>query len=328
MSKKKDFYSFDFVEVIVFLNKWKKHLIIIVILSAIISAIVSSPLFITPKYKASALFFPGMTNSISSSLFFEEGPTKEDPLTFGDEETDEQFLQLLVSGTLTSKVMEHFHLMEHYHIDASRADRHKALAERYQDNVKIRRTNYNSIEIEVLDEDPAMAANLANGIMLYVDTVKQEVQGKVANQIYSIVKEQYETKLAYVDSLKARMRALGVKGVYLGIKGVYGGGVQGKVTNEANNLSEDGAEYVALEELLKYEVEQLANLHLRYEQAKVDKNAGLSNIFIVNYASPPEFKAYPVRAVIMLFSVFCTFILSCIVLVVVEKYRQFKDKNN
>jgi uncharacterized protein involved in exopolysaccharide biosynthesis len=328
MSKKKDFYSFDFIEVFAFLNRWKKHLLVIVILSAIVSTIISSPLFITPKYKASALFFPSMTNAISSSLFYEEGPTKEDPLTFGDEETDEQYIQLLVSGTLTSKVIGHFNLMEHYHIDTTRADKHKALYDEYHDNVKIARTNYNSIEIEVLDKDPKMAAALANGIMLCVDTVKQEVQSNVANQIYNIVKEQYETKLAYVDSIKARMKALGIKGVYLGIKGVYGASAQLKTTNENSNLSEDGAEYIALEELLTHEVEQLADLHLRYEQAKVDKEAKLSNIFVVNYASAPEFKAYPIRSVIIVFSVFCAFIMGCVVLITIEKYHQFRNKIN
>jgi hypothetical protein len=196
----------------------------------------------------------------------------------------------------------------------------------YQKNIRSKRTNFNSIEITVYDEQPKMAADIANYILAMVDTVKFEIQGRMARQIFSIVEEQYNHKLAYIDSLKSRMRALGLKGVYLGIKGVYntpqvrtGGDQTGK-----SNISENGAEYVALEEELNFEVEQLTNLRLKYDQAKVDLDAKLSNIFVVGYASPSEGKAYPIRSVIVGFTTLAAFLLACFILLLLEKYQQFR----
>ena len=327
MSKKKNHYSFDFVEVIAFIYKWRIHLLIVTISAAIISAIISSPLFIAPQYKSTALFYPGTTNSIASSLFYTIKEKAKDPLKYGDEEIDEQYMQLLESNDLKSRVINQFDLMKHYKIDAARADKYTALYKAYDNNIKARRTNYNSIEVNVYDEKPEVAASIANYVLVMVDTVKKEIQGRMAKQIFTIVEEQFKNKLAYIDSLKLRMKILGVKGVYIGIKGVYGspqtrGGAEGGVSK--SNISENGAEYVALEEELNFEVENLTNLRLKYEQAKVDLDAKLSNIFVVNYALPSEGKAYPIRSIIVGLSMLATFIFACFVIVFIEKFRQFK----
>lgn len=325
MNKKKNHYNFEFTEVLTFLFKWRKHLLIITLVAAVLAAVISSPLFITPQYQASSLFYPGTTNSISSTLFYTIKEKAQDPLMFGDEEVDEQYIQLLESGELKSKVMRHFNLMEHYNIDTSRRDKYTALYRKYDNNVKCRRTNYNSIEISVMDENPRMAADIANGIMAYVDTVKHDIQGRMARQIYAIVKQQFEQKEAHIDSLKARMRDLGIKGVYLGIKGVYNTPQTGLAGGAGkSSMSENGAEYVALEEELSFEVEHLANLRLKYEQAKVDMEGQLSNIFVIGYASPPESKAYPIRSVIIIISSLAAFVMACVVLVILEKYQQFR----
>ena len=325
MSKKKNQYTFDFLEVFTFFYKWRKHLLIISLIAGVVSAIISSPLFITPQYKSTALFFPGTTNSIASSLFYTIKQKAMDPLKFGDEEVDEQYMQILESGELKSNVMNHFNLMNHYKIDTA-GDKYTTLFRKYDENIKARRTNYNSIEIAVYDNEPKMAANIANYILLMVDTVKKQIQAPVARQIFSIVEEQYKNKLAYIDSLKLRMKNLGVKGVYIGIKGVYGSPQSkiGGAETGKSNINENGAEYIALEEELNFEVEQLSNLKIKYDQAKVDLDAKLTNIFVINYASPSEGKAYPIRSIIVFVSVISTFILACFLIIFIEKFKDFK----
>lgn len=328
MSKKKNHYDFDFIQIISFLLKWKKHLVIVTLTGALLAAVISSPLFITPQFKSTALFYPGTTNSIASALFYTSKDKAKDPLKFGDEEVDEQYMQLLESGELKSRVMSHFNLLEHYKIDTARKDKYTALFRVYEKNIRARRTNYNSIEVSVFDEDPKMAADIANYVLIMVDTVKTEIQGRMAKQIFSIVDEQYKNKLVYIDSLKSRMRSLGLKGVYLGIKGVYGS-PQIKTSADgsaASSISQNGAEYVALEEELNFEVEQLSNLRLKYDQAKVDLDGKLSNIFVIGYAAPSEGKAYPIRSMIVLLSTISTFLMACVVLIILEKYKEFKSK--
>ena len=45
------------------------------------------------------------------------------------------------------------------------------MIEKYKSNVKFRRTEFLSIEIAVLDEDAQMAADIANEIASYMDSV-------------------------------------------------------------------------------------------------------------------------------------------------------------
>jgi len=327
MSKKKNNYSFSFIEIIAFLIKWRKQLIIVIVASAILSAIFSGPYFIQPQYKSVAIFYPGTTNSIASNLFYSIKDKAKDPLKFGDEEVDEQYLQLLESSELKQKVMDRFKLMEHYKIDSARKDKFTALYVRYDKNVKIRRTSYNSIEITVFDEDPKMAADIANGILYFIDEVKKDIQGRMAKQIFTIVEEQFKNKIAYVDTLKSHLQMLGMNGVYLGIKGVYGAPQVRKPdesSSSKSNINGNGAEYFALEEELNYEVEQLSILRLKYDQAKVDIEAKLSNIFVVSYAGVSEGKAYPIRWIIVIVSVLSAFVMACLLILFIEKYQEFK----
>ena len=235
-------------------------------------------------------------------------------------------MQILESSVLKSNVINHFSLLNHYKIDTSRGDKYTALFKRYEDNIKVHRTNYYSIEVAVYDQEPKMAAAIANYILEMVDTVKKQIQAPVAMQIFSIVEQQYKNKIAYIDSLKMRMKTLGIKGVYIGIKGVYGlpQTRNAESTTSKSNINESGAEYVALEEELTWEVEQWTNLKLKYDQAKVDIDAKLSNIFVINYVSPSEGKAYPIRWIIVSLSVTSTFILACFLIIFIEKFKTFK----
>lgn len=332
MSKKNNSYNFDFIEVILFLYRHWKQLLIICLIAVVVSYVASSPIFITPKYKSTATFYPGTTNSISSALFYNIRETAQDPLAFADQEVTEQYLQLLQSADLRERVMTKFHLMEHYKIDTAKKNKYRKLNDLYDKNVKISRTDFNSVQVTVLDEEPAKAAELANGIMFTVDEMRHEVQSRVARQIFTIVEEEYHNKLHYIDSIKTRLKELGAEGVYdltnqsKGISEVVGKGQPNKYTqNESKKLGEYGGEVFLLNQLLEVEAERIVLLNTKYTQAKIDMDAKLSNIFVVSYASPSDDKAYPIRSIIVFMSVLSAFILGCVVLVVLDKMDNFKQ---
>jgi hypothetical protein len=68
MSQDKRTYYFELVDVVKFLIKYKKPLSIISIGAGIAAIIFSSPWFIKPLYKSTAIFYPSTNNSISSAL--------------------------------------------------------------------------------------------------------------------------------------------------------------------------------------------------------------------------------------------------------------------
>src|SRR6476620_4286090 len=92
---------FNSVELMRLLNKWKKHLIIIGLISLVASIFFSSPIFIKPKYKSTAIVYP--SNLVAYST---ESPT-------------EQMLQIAQSTDIRERLIQRFNLAKHYDIDTT-----------------------------------------------------------------------------------------------------------------------------------------------------------------------------------------------------------------
>jgi capsular polysaccharide biosynthesis protein len=324
--KKRTQYNFELIEVLAFLYKWKKQLLIICIAAAALSYLASGPWLIKPKFRAAATFYPGTVNSISSALFFKLREKARDPLMFGEVEETEQFMQLLESGDLKARIIQKFDLMNHYHIDPANPNKNYLVDIQYNKNIKVKRTDFNSIEISVLDENPQMSADIANGVMMMADTIKTEIKRRVALQAYDIILKEYDSKVTMIDSLKDVMKEMGAKGVYAlpeqSIRLSESGGAPSSDQRKA--LGEYSGEYTLVYQMLRYEAENLSELRMRLEQSKVDARGELSNIFIVGKAYTPDQKATPVRSIIVLLSVLSAFVMSCIVIVMLEKYKEYQ----
>jgi len=64
-----DFNSFN---LILFLYRWRKLLIIFTLAAAVLSFIFTLPFFITPKFRSSVILFPTSSNSVSKALLSEK----------------------------------------------------------------------------------------------------------------------------------------------------------------------------------------------------------------------------------------------------------------
>ena len=83
-------FDFNSTNLLLFLWHWRITLLIIVVAAIGLSALFSSTLFITPKYKSSVIMFPVSTNSISKALISSNNNGKQDIMEFGAEEQAEQ----------------------------------------------------------------------------------------------------------------------------------------------------------------------------------------------------------------------------------------------
>jgi len=333
MTGNKRDYSFELIDVINFLLRWRKPLLYISAASAVISVIVSSPWIIRPMFKSTAIFYPSTNNSISSALFTDFRVKTKDPLEFGEQIAAQQYVQLLESDLLKSRVIKSFNLEQHYGIDSDDKVKNYKLGKIYNRNISIKKTPFASIEVNVLDEDPALAANIANGIVSILDSVKSEVQRRVATQALQIIEKEFRNKQNEVAGIQQRMKEIMENGVFdveeqsksvieVGAKG----GSPEFLKNQKEALAKYGAEANSLKGKMLLELEQLSELSKKYDQALVDVNAELSNVFIIQQASQAEKKSYPVRWLIIVVSVLSSFILGCVVLLFIDKYNQQKEK--
>ncbi len=331
MSKDKKTYYFELVDVVRFLIKNKKPLSIISIGAGIAAIIFTSPWFIKPLFQSTAIFYPSTNNSISSALLTDSRTRAKDPLEFGEQTTAQQFIQMLESDNLKSRVIKNFNLRDNYKIKPDDSEKNYKLGNLYKKHISVRKTPYASIEVNVRDEVPEKAAEIANGIVQILDSVKTDIQKRVALQALSIIEEQYKNKEAEVNTIKQTMRDLGAKGVYSfeeqskAITELAGkGGNQAYIAKQQASVAQYGSEALSSQETLVLELDKLSELRKKLEQAKVDVNANLSNVFILQEATVAEKKAYPVRWVLVAVSIFGSFVLGCIVLLFTDKIRHIK----
>lgn len=327
-------FDFNFIEFIEILWKHKMKLIILGLIAIVVASIFSAPFFIKPKFKSTAVFYPTTNNSISNALLTEINARANDPLEFGEEEEAEKALQILQSSKLQGRLIRNFELKKHYNIKKSSTP-NTDLGKKINSNIKFARTRYLSIKIEVLDHDPIMAQNIANGILNLYDTIKNEIQSEVAIPALAIVKRSLDAKEAQVEGIRQGMRKLGEKGVTnyeeqsrALAEEIYKARSAGKMSKVADlieqqkTLVEFGGNSVSLKEQLELEETKLSDLRLKYEKAEIDVREKLQNLFVVSTADVPEKKSYPVRWLIVAATLITTMLFASLALYIFTKYKK------
>ncbi|MCF8464728.1 MAG: hypothetical protein K9G41_07800 [Flavobacteriales bacterium] len=331
--------NFDSSNLLLFVVRWKKPLIILTVAAAVLSAIFSGPMFVTPKFESTVIMFPTSTASISKSLLAKNNVAKEDLLSFGEEEQAEQLIQILNSDEIRSRVVQKYDLMNHYEIDTSDVYRQTKLFKEYESNITYKRTEFQSVRIDVLDSDRFLAADIANDIAALVDSVKNRMQKERAFKAMAIAEAEYAEMKNYVKELEDslnRMREMGVNDYesmserfneYYA-KAILEGNARAaeKLAEQLQVLSKYGGAYVSIRDMLEHEKEQLSHLRAKYQEAKVDAEQSLPHKFIVNNAFPAEKKSYPIRWLIVLVSTISTFILALLVIIGYENITKENEQ--
>ncbi|MFO8129504.1 MAG: hypothetical protein R6T99_06345 [Bacteroidales bacterium] len=322
-----------------FLYKWRKPLIIVIILSVAASWFFSGPLFIDPKYRSKVILFPVSTNSISKVLISQSTGIKDDILGFGEEEQAEQLLQLLNSNKIRDRVIQKFNLIDHYGIDTTSQHKMTKLIREYENNVTFRRTEYMAVEISVLDKNPVLAAKIANHISDILDSTKNQIQKNRARKAMEIVAGEYEEVQNEIRWIIDSMRIIGKHGV-------HDYETQSEALNEqlaiavaTNNkrairdleqrldvLAEYGSRSLSLKNLLEYKTEQLALLKGKYKEARVDAEQMLPQKFEINHAFVADKKAYPVRWIIVVLSAMSSLLLTVLVIIIIENFSSYRKQ--
>jgi uncharacterized protein involved in exopolysaccharide biosynthesis len=329
---------FDSRNLIVFLWSKRKQIGYAVLIAAVASIIFSSEIFIKPKYKSSVVLFPTTNSSISRSLLSEIAFEKENILQFGEEEQVEQMLQILNSDEVREQVIQKFNLMDHYRIDPEGSYPLTKLNKKFEENISFNRTEYLSVRIDVLDEDPKLAATVANEIADLLDSVKTRMQHERARKALAIVEKEYrdfEHYLAAREDTLNKLRNLGVldyKAQVERLSEAYGKALLANNTSAVDEIQEQmdvlakyGGMAMAIEQDMEHDRKNLSQLKTKYEEARVDASDKIPHKFIVNLAKPAEKKSYPIRWLIVLVSTLSTALLAVIVVLILENVRRAKE---
>lgn len=314
-----------------FLYGYRKWLIIITVLGAIVSA--GGSLMLDNYFMGKVVLYPSATNSISESLL-KENYGKANVLEFGEEEQAEQLLQILNSAVIRDRVVEEYDLMQHYEIDSTDQFKRTKLFKKYAQNFNFKRNEYMAVEIEVYDTDPQKAADMANTVAFLLDSVKTEIHRSRSMKGFEIVKGKYEDLKKDITKMEEELSVIMQKGV-LNVetqseaysteyaKAISAG--KRKVANEIkgkmDSISKYGSAYLSLTEGIQNERLQLTTIKAKYEEAKVDAYEKLPNFFQTDVAYKPEKKAKPKRSIIVIVATFSVFVLACLFLIIREEVK-------
>ncbi len=326
----KPFFSGLIMQVIL---KYKKHLVIIGIVAVIAAIIFSSPYFIKPLYKSTVILYPTASNSISKVLLSDNPGNNKDILEFGEDEQTEQMLQILNSNKIRSRIINKYGLLDHYRIKSNSKYKMTNLYKQYENNFKFRRTEYMAVKITVYDEDPQLAADMANDVGELIDSTINDMQKEVARKAFKIVEGEYLTLKNEVQKKEDSLTVLRELGVHdyesqsemfnrqLAIEMAKGNtaGVE-RLQKKLDVLAKYGGAYVSLRDALEHDKKQLSELKAKYEEAKVDATENLPHKFVVSSAYKAEKKSYPIRWLIVVITLLSVLFLALIVFGFIEMF--------
>ncbi|MBK9759517.1 MAG: hypothetical protein IPO90_06010 [Flavobacteriales bacterium] len=294
----------------------KRRLFIGVALAALgLSVLISSPWIMRPRYRSMAIVYPVNLNSYSIE-------TRAD-----------QLLQLLESNSIRDSILLRFDLANHYRLDTAFKGGRNALYNLFLERFEISKTRFESVQIEVTDEDPTTARDIVQAVLDQANILARRLQREKSEEVLAIADRTLQNATRKLDSLEARLNYLRNSSGLL----VYESQTQ-ELTKGYVRLLTRGGTQAQKEEVLSMmkeletkggEFKSLTDLggmfRAQYNQALQDKEHVVADMTkeltytnVVVYPEVPDKKVYPVRWLIVLVSVLSASLL-CFLLVVLRE---------
>lgn len=307
------------------LIRWWKQLLTVAIVALVLSAAFSSSYVITPKYKSFAVLYPA--NIIPMGV---ETPT-------------EQMLQVLESDNIRDSIISLYNLYESYNINPEALASKTALIREYQSNVSFRKTEYESVVVEVLDADPETARDMVNSVIYFFNKKERLLQKEKAMELVQILGEQVSKKKFEMDSAEAVLASIrqdyGILDYslqteyaterYLEVISTPGKQSAAKeIEPLLEALKEKGGDFISLNEHLWRIRGSYNDLKEQMEAAVRDVEKNLTYCNIITNPVVADKKAYPIRWLIVLVSVVSTLLMTLLFLSILENVRGAVPKSN
>lgn len=278
-------------------DRWRTFLIVGLVAIAL-SAVFSGPAFITPQYRSSAIVYPVNLNRYST-----ETPT-------------DQLLQLLESNSIRDSLMLRYQLAEHYDIDTTVAPGKFWLYNEFNDRVSISKTRYESVQIEIIDEDPVLAQKLVLGMLHQADLLARRLQREKSQEVLLIADHELRKQRRTLDSVNARLDTLRQRTGLLSFDGQSEEVTRGymRLLNSGSSAGREearrmldalgryGEEFRTLMELsdnlTTIYVERIKDM----DRAELDMTKELTYSSVLVYPEVADKKVFPVRWLIVLIS--------------------------
>lgn len=298
--------------------KWKIHLGVIALIAGIIAMVLSSPLFLKPKYKSVSVVYP-----VNMGTYSEESYT-------------EQMLEILNSGDIRDQMIAAFKLDEHYKISPQYKFYKTAVYGKFSEEVSFRKTENEAVRIQVLDTDPLVACAMVDSLRKFYDRKVQSLHRVKVAEEFNIRNREIERLKKEVDSISVILGELGrkfgvmeISGQSEGISTVYFQAVANNkdnptLTDYFNNIAAKSPEARSLMLRVEGSTNQLVKIQGLRDDAYRELTKEITYSVVVTPPYPADKKDWPKRSVIILMSVIFTLMMAMVVIGVIENRNNTK----
>ena len=306
--------------------RWKWHLLAIVVIAALLAAIFTSSFFIKPRFKSYALVYP---SNIAP---------------YSDESESEQMLQWMLSQDIRDSVIKKFDLSSHYEIDPSYKYYSSTMNYLYNKNVKINKTQWESIQIEVIDTDPVIARDMVMSIIDFVNQKIRSIHREKYHEVVISMGRTLENKRIQLDSIESELTVLRqqyelidyesqareiTRGYLRTVDGSNSTNINMKdVIRMKENFEEKAGRMAILTQRRNDILRLYAEFEEVYDRAVYDTN---KHFTFTNVITPPfvaDKKSYPVRWLMVLYAVAASLVFAVVIISIIENKRRILSERN
>jgi hypothetical protein len=312
---------FDNQPIIPLIRKWFIHFAIIGIVAVFLSALFSSPAFIKPKFRSTARIYP-----INLAVTSTESET-------------EQMLEIINSNDIKLRMFDAFKLDEVYKIHKSDPEYLTYMFGEYNTNVSSKKTEFETVELSVLDGEPTRAAMMCDSIIYFYNEKVREMHSSKNWEMVKIVSNNIRIRNTERDSLLSLLNAqrkkygildfnTQVREVTRGYMDALSSGREStsggrEIKQLYNNLSEKGAEAFIIEDQFRKITDAIDSLKKVYDINLSEAKKDISYCFIVEKPIAADKKAYPVRWLIVAVTTLSSLFLALLLFIFLD-YKKAK----
>ena len=310
---------FDNQRIFTLIWKRKFHFVIVGVIAVVLSAIFSGPTFIRPMYKSTARVYPSNIGEMS------------------EESKTEQMLEIINSNDVKLKMMESFPLNEDYKIRKDDPQYLTYMFDIYNKNISASKTQYETVELVVLDFYPQRAADMCDSLIHFYNQKVGQIHKAKRWEVVGILKNQLAKKQYEYDSVATNLNKIRAESGIIDFENQVPEVTRGYMTALAtgrgsatdtkqikklyDNMLESGAQTYMLENEFKYIVKSIDSLRTLYDINLSEYEKEITYSHVVEKPFPADKKSYPVRWIIVMFSLVSAVFMAMLVFLVLD-YRK------
>ncbi len=296
-------YRFDLKFLLNIFLKWRKYILIATGIALVVSVV--SSLLLKNYYRSKCVVLAYNANSLNpATLFlrnsFGSAIVGSSVITAGTAEDCSRIMAIMESKDVTDAIIKEFNLYQRYEIDTSDKKAYSKVNRYLQSYTNIVRTDKNMVEVSVEDQDPIIAAKIANRYAELANEKGSQIFKADIIRHAEVYKKKYEEKFREIKRIRDSINII------------------------ENSKKGDLGDKLYLQNILESETNILGQIKNAYEVAQISAEQKINVLSIVETARPDFKPVRPKRLLTVLGVTLTTLAASVLMAAVIELFRAIR----